>query len=64
MRQFQNPVGFELSLGKTGLIGLNVRPGFSLKSKVAVSKLKVLKQLQMIGRQNPIFGTRLIRVCP
>jgi spermidine/putrescine transport system ATP-binding protein len=43
LSQFQNPVGFEMSLGKTGL-----KPGFSLKSKVAVSKLEILKQPQLL----------------
>jgi hypothetical protein len=39
---FQNPVGFEQALGKTGL-----KPGFSLKFKVAVPKAEVLEQPQV-----------------
>jgi hypothetical protein len=36
---FQNPVGFEQALGKTGR-----KPGFSPKFKVAVPKAEVLEQ--------------------
>jgi membrane carboxypeptidase/penicillin-binding protein PbpC len=39
LRLFQNPVSFEQALGKSGQM-----PAFSLTSKVAVSKLAVLKQ--------------------
>jgi hypothetical protein len=38
---FQNPVGFEQALGKTGQ-----KPGFSPKFKVAVPKAEVLEQPQ------------------
>jgi hypothetical protein len=36
---FQNPVGFEQALGKTGQ-----KPGFSTKFKEAVPKTEVLEQ--------------------
>jgi hypothetical protein len=36
---FQNPVGFEQALGKTGQ-----EPGFSVKSKETVPKAEVLEQ--------------------
>jgi hypothetical protein len=36
---FQNPIGFEQALGKTGR-----EPGFSPKFKVAVPKAEVLEQ--------------------
>jgi hypothetical protein len=39
---FQNPVGFEQALGKTGQ-----EPGFSVKSKEAVPKTEVLEQPQL-----------------
>jgi hypothetical protein len=39
---FQNPVGFEQALGKTGQ-----KPGFSPKFKVAVPKAEVLEQPQL-----------------
>jgi hypothetical protein len=49
---FQNPVGFGQALGKTGQIGLKVRPGFSVKSKEAVPKTEVLEQPHL----NSIFS--------
>jgi hypothetical protein len=50
---FQNSVSANLrfdgqALRKTGQIGLKVRPGFSIKSKEAVSKTEVLEQPQYI----------------
>jgi hypothetical protein len=43
---FQNPVGFEQAIGKTGQ-----KPGFSVKSKEAVPKTEVLERPQ-VKRQN------------
>jgi DNA-binding MurR/RpiR family transcriptional regulator len=46
----QNPVGFGQALRKPGQIGLKVRPGFSVKSKETVPKLKFWKQPQIFTR--------------
>jgi hypothetical protein len=50
MSQFQNSVSFETGIRKSGL-----KPAFSLKSKVAVPKLKFLNSLRYEYDQ---FATR------
>jgi hypothetical protein len=47
LRLFQNPVGADQRSDETTSSKNRSKPGFSVKSKVAVPKTEVLEQLQL-----------------